>query len=445
MSCKKLIDVPAPINEVVTSQVFADSSDATSAVLGIYINMTGNYGNILLCNGGTTIYTGLSGDELTYSASSNLIKEFANDAVSPTDNTYNLNFLWRDGFQYVYQANACIQGLSSSKGISVTTKNQLLGEAYFVRAFLYFNLYNLYGNVPLATTISYNSNSTLPRATATEIYNQIQSDLSMAQNLLPVNYATGGHLRPNKYTATALLAKVYLYNKQWAKVDSASSAIINSNIYSLESNLNNVFNDGSNEAIWQILSVIPYQDTDEGNFLVPSSAGVIPKYIISSSLLNAFENGDQRYSNWLNVNVVNGVSYYYPYKYIGGISGAQDYMIFRLAEQYLIRAEAEAEGAGSGINGAISDLNVIRNRAGLPNYEGATDESSVLNAIMHERRIELFCEWGNRWFDLKRTGTINTTLSAEKSIWPSDGHAALYPIPLTQLQADPFLVQNPGY
>jgi len=417
-SCKKLIEIPPPKNEIVTSQVFADSADATSAVLGIYINMTSSLGGSpLLCDGGTIIYTGLSGDELTYTSFVPIIKEFAGDAISPMDNNDNTSYLWRDGYQYIYEANACIAGLSSSTGVNLSTKNELIGEVEFLRAYFYFNLSNLYGPVPLVKTTAYTTSSDLPRAPIDSIYYQMVNDLISAANFLPANYVTSGKARPNKYTALALLSKVYLYHKDWKNAEATASQIINSGTYSLENNLNNVFLTGSSEAIWQIdFSGSPYIDTYVGFVFVPSSATSTPEYIISNSLLNAFEPGDLRYSNWLNSNTVGGNIYYYPFKYKSSGDPNQTYSeryeVFRLAEQYLIRAEAEANGAGAGLSGAITDLNLIRTRAGLPNYAGAQDQASVLTAIMHERQVELFCEEGNRWYDLKRSGTINVVLGA---------------------------------
>jgi hypothetical protein len=121
-------------------------------------------------------------------------------------------------------------------------------------------------------------------------------------------------------------------------------------------------------------------------------------------------------------------------------------MLLRLAEQYLIRAEARAQL--NNVNGAQSDLNTIRSRAGLsiimPN-----DKNTLLDAILHERKVELFTELGHRWFDLKRTGHVDAVMSIEapKKIngmgWKS--YQQLYPLPLTDLQRDQNLVQNPGY
>ncbi|MBC7851372.1 MAG: RagB/SusD family nutrient uptake outer membrane protein, partial [Chitinophagaceae bacterium] len=110
------------------------------------------------------------------------------------------------------------------------------------------------------------------------------------------------------------------------------------------------------------------------------------------------------------------------------------------AEQYLIRAEARAKL--NDLTGAISDLNTIRNRAGLANTI-AVSQQNILNAIAEERRTELFGEWGHRWFDLKRTGKINEVMNALKANWKATD--ALWPIPIDQLKANPALVQNPGY
>jgi len=112
----------------------------------------------------------------------------------------------------------------------------------------------------------------------------------------------------------------------------------------------------------------------------------------------------------------------------------------RLSEQLLIRAEAYAHS--DNLPGAIADLNMVRTRAGLANTT-AVAQTDILNAIMRERQVELFCEWGNRWYDLKRTNTIDAVFGVEKPGWTSS--AALYPVPSAEINANPFLVQNPGY
>jgi hypothetical protein len=120
--------------------------------------------------------------------------------------------------------------------------------------------------------------------------------------------------------------------------------------------------------------------------------------------------------------------------------------VLRLSEQYLIRAEAEANVGDS--TDAISDLNVIRARAGLSSYADTT-QGSLLSAILHERQVELFTEWGHRWFDLCRSGnaiSVMSTVCPQKGgTWNPNGYQVLFPIPKTELINDVNLTQNPGY
>lgn len=245
---------------------------------------------------------------------------------------------------------------------------------------------------------------------------------------------------------SAFLAKVHLYRQEWQAAYDAANAVIGTGIYSLETNLNNVFLDGSNEAIWQLPAMGAYTATAEAGQFVPYASGVVPPYPLSVHLLNAFESGDQRLQNWAGAAVIAGnPTIYYPYKYKvknPGGSATEDFMIFRLGEQYLIRAEAAAH-LGHGTD-ALADVNVVRARAGLgASTADPSDQAAVLNAIMHERQVELFCEWGNRWFDLNRTGTATAVLGSEKTGWQP--YLALYPVPAPQIQLNHFLNPNPGY
>ena len=458
-ACKKFVQLPNSPFQIQAAAVYADSTDATAAVVGIYELMMNSY-SATLGNGGITLFTGLSGDELTYTGTNSLYMPFFQDALNSQTTSFNITNLYEfayEGGGMIYPANALIEGVTSSSTLTTTLKNQLIGEAEVLRAFAYFNLVNLYGPVPLVTTTNYQVNARLPRSPVDTVYQQIISDLLDAQNRLTASYPCPGRVRINSWAATALLARVYLYQGDWKDAYTQSNHLINSGIYALQPNLNNVFLAGSNEAIWQLLPVMPGRETSEGSTFVPTQTTVIPSYVISSYLLNAFESNDQREASWLNSNTVNSTVYYYPYKYKLGYDGnsspVEDYMVFRLAEQYLIRAEAQGEGQGSeggnGVAGAIADMNVIRARAGLPAYAGATDQTSVLAAIQHERQIELFCEWGHRWYDLKRTNTINTVMgtdgvcASKNGTWNPDW--ALYPIPYTELQDNLFLTQNPGY
>jgi hypothetical protein len=169
--------------------------------------------------------------------------------------------------------------------------------------------------------------------------------------------------------------------------------------------------------------------------------------ILSPQLLSSFEPNDTRYTSWVGVSTVGTTNYYYANKYkIKSTAPAttETLVVLRLAEQYLIRAEARAQQ--NNLAGAISDLNVIRTRAGLPGTT-ATAQADILAAIGKERRVELFTEMGHRFFDLKRTGNIDAVMaivSPQKgSNWAS--YMQYWPIALSETQRNPNLKQTPGY
>lgn len=440
-SCRKFLAIPAPKNQLLNSEVFTDSAGATDAVNGIYINIMQAF-SLNIGSGGLTLYPGLSADELSPTSNVSDVTDFYRNEIAIT-NKINRASLWENAYHIIYLANACLEGLTQSK-IKDVVKNQLIGEVMFMRGFMLFNLANLYGPIPLVLTTDYRKNEVLQRTSVDSVYAQLINDLTVARNLMSAKYPTPGRFRPNRFTASALLSKVCLYQKDWVNAEKNATEVIDAGIYNLEPDLDNVFLSTSHETIWKLSPVFPGVETWEGFFFVPAGSNVIPQYIISNTLLNAFEQGDERRQKWINKSTVNGTDYYYPYKYKLGCDSVsmplEDYVVFRLSEQFLIRAEARAEF--NDLSGATSDLNLIRNRAGLKNVNPA-DQESVLSAILHERQLELFCEWGNRWFDLKRTGKANDVLSLIKPGW--DPHDTLYPVPQTELNSDPFLTQNPGY
>jgi len=230
--------------------------------------------------------------------------------------------------------------------------------------------------------------------------------------------------------------------------------------------LNNVFIKNSREAIWQLQSVgglssssSPINTFDGYYFIIPPTGfNGVQSFYINNALVASFEAGDKRKTSWMKVyttTVAPITNFYYPYKYKlnnTGTSGttppspaSNEYlMVLRLAEQYLIRAEARAQQGN--ILGAQSDLNIIRARAWLAPTV-ANNKNSLLTDIAHERQVELFTEWGHRWLDLKRTGAVDVVMSIQTplkgGVWNS--YQQLYPILLNDIVADPNLKQNGGY
>lgn len=444
VSCNKFVSTEVPRNQVAAATVFSDDVSANSAVAGLYSymyqlnNASSTFGGLHM-----TIYTGLSADELNRP---NLPTDpFLINSIPSTESA--IASMWQSCYTAIYNANAILEGLDASGSITLPMKKQLRGEALFIRAFVHFYLVNLFGNVPLILTTDVRQTAVIGRTPVDSVYKRIVMDLLESKSLLSDSYiySNNERVRVNRFAASAFLARVYLYIGAWQNaIDAAGAVIDNTGLYALLADLNTVFYKNSKEAIWQFYSFGGDGHTTIGAALVPSSATSVPNYTLTSHLMNTFEPGDQRVLKWVTNSTNNNQVYYWPYKYkqrvgTAGITGEYD-MVLRLAEQYLIRAEAKAQL--NDITGAQEDLNKIRNRAGLQNTN-ANNKDALLAAIEKERQVELFVEWGHRWLDLKRTHRIDALLTPVKPGWQSARQ--LFPLPSVELSKNPALEQNPGY
>jgi hypothetical protein len=439
-SCGKFVDIEPSGPALTGQQVFANDSTAEAAMSGLYQGLLSPPLN--LTNGGATLYAALTADEL-YPANPNAEYEsFAKNDIKPTSSVA-LTRLWTAPYRNIYHATAILEGLSQSGSLSPGVKQRLRGEALVVRSLNYFYLAGFFGDVPLVLTTDQSANTILPRTPKIDVYRQLANDLAEAKTLLTETYFSTGRARPNKWAAAALLSRVYLYQQDWMRAEAEAGEVINNSLYSLVRPAD-VFLSGSREAIWQVSPVSALQNIAEGSTFIPASATARPPLAATGFLLNAFEPGDQRKQQWLRRNVVAGQEYYYPYKYKMRSNPSpfvESYMVLRLAEQYLIRAEARARLAK--LMEARQDLDVLRQRAGLPPVSANTQDE-VLRGVEQERRVELFAEWGHRWLDLARTGRADAVLGPIKAPgWQP--HDILYPLPAEDIERNRFLVQNPGY
>jgi len=461
--CRKFVTVPSPVTSINGGNVYTADQTATAVLTGIYAQLSNSGGISSLGADATSVFAGLSADEFSFygGASVNFLQEYQYYTNSLISNTPGSDGQWGATYPLIYTVNAAIAGLNASTTLTSAVKQQLLGEAYFMRAFFYFYLVNEYGAVPLVLTTTYTTNALLPRASKALVWQQVIADLKVAEAQLSSNFldvtllaSSPERVRPSKWAAAALLARAYLYTQDYPDAEKESTELIsNTSLFSL-SPVNTAFlraGLGNNEAIWQWQPVNSMQNTTDAQvFILPSSGPDNVNYPIylNPGLVSSFESGDLRKTNWTGNVTVGGTTYYYPYKYkINDDTTVVNeyYMVFRLGEQYLIRAEARAEQTET--PGSLADLDAIRSRAGLPAYGGATDQASLLAAIWQERRVELFSEWGHRWFDLKRTGTVNAVMGVvtpEKGgTWNPDWQ--YYPVPLQELKLNPELTQNAGY
>ena len=439
-SCDNFVDVALPSSQLTGEKVYQDATTANAVIVDIYSKLR-DTGSLTGLSTGTSVSLGMYADELTYYGSgvdSGL--PFTNNILPTSSITSDL---WNQSYHQIYCANAVIEGVQKSSALSVNDKNKLMGEALFVRALVHFYLLNIYGSIPYITGTDYEQNRLAERISSDFVYSAIISDLNQAVVLLPEQYITAERVRPNRSAAYSLLARVSLYHQQWAQAADAASAVINNPVYKLENDLDQTFLKESRSTIWQFMPKLNGSNTNEGTsfIFIKGSASFVA---LSDELINSFETGDQRRSHWIRAVTDGSSTVYHSFKYKQNSSTAasKEYsIVFRISEQYLIRAEARARQGD--LIGAKEDLNKIRNTAGLANT-AAISASEIITAVLNERRFELFTEFGHRFFDLKRTGQLDAVLQSVKPGWETTDQ--LWPVPESELIANPLLgSQNPGY
>lgn len=442
LGCEDFLEVDEPFGQLDTPLVFEDEITATAAVTSLYSKLRDE---VILTgkSEGLSALMGVYSDEMNYYGfGGEPMDSFYQHQVFSDD--VLVENLWNQSYALIYMGNAVLEGLEASNTLSAESKAQLRGEALFIRALTYFYLVNLYGDIPYAITTNYEENSILSRMPAPQVYENIVIDLNESKTLLGTNYISGERTRVNSMGVSALLARIYLYTEQWNAAEMEASAIINNtSLYNLETEVSNEFLKESTSAILQFKPKTEGENTLEASTFI-FTAGPPPLVSLNPQLIEGMEANDQRREQWIGEVTDGSQTWYYPnkYQYNTNTGTSMEYsIVFRLSEQYLIRAEAQARLGN--LSGALEDLNRIRNRAGLINAV-ATSQNEILKAILQERYHELFSEFGHRWFDLKRLGLANEILAPIKSGWkPTD---VLLPIPENELMMNPNLEpQNSGY
>jgi len=441
VSCESFVDAGPPKSQLSGEVVFNDIATARAAIGNCYALLCNN---VMVTGGvqGITVLLGNYSDEIIPYGSGQADQAFFQNNVTPQ--TPDITAIWNSSYNLIYSLNDIIEGVEASSGISPSDREILIGEALLMRSLLYFHLTNLFGPVPYVTTTDYTTNTRISKTATDILYQKLEEDLTLAYDKLPESYGTSLRTTPNKSVAAALLARLYLYAGKWQlAAGKAQEVISNAALYVLEPDMATIFLKESRSTLWQLSPTIEGMPTLEGQSFI-FTMGPPPARSLNPALVDAFETGDNRKEQWVGT-VSDGESvWYYPYKYKQNTTmdvSSEYSVLIRLEEMYLIRAEARVWTGD--INSAKQDLNVIRNRAGLPNTT-ATTPSGLSNAIREERRFEFFCEQGHRWFDLKRMNVADSMLSQSKPGWnPTD---ILWPLPQNELLLNPALLpQNSGY
>jgi tetratricopeptide (TPR) repeat protein len=447
-ACDKKLDVK-PRQSIDAESALTTPADVEAAVVGCYSIMGGGalYGTSLMMDADLQASSGYCSWRGTFAD----FLDVALKTMTPLNS--EAARIWTNGYQAINMANTVLENLSVVTDAG--QKNKLEGEALFVRGLMHFSLVRFYGK-PWGATVN-NSHpgiviktaatkteqqafERIPRSTVAQVYAAVIADLTAAANKLPDDNGT----RADRYTALAILARVYLQQGDYANALAAANAVIQSGKYSMNASVTAVFdNKNTRESIWEI------QQNDQNN-AGTSNDGMATFYAslpgigradlrMNNNFLNTYPAGDLRRSEWYYLgtgarpaNPANGIFNNYCGKWK---SFSQNLPIIRIAEMFLIRAECNIRlGSTVGATPA-ADLAQIRNpvRTNLPSFIAPT-----LNDVLQERIFELAFE-GVRIHDIKRLKGTTGSLA-----WDND--FLVFPIPQREIDAtEGIITQNPGY
>ncbi|HMM02635.1 MAG: RagB/SusD family nutrient uptake outer membrane protein [Dysgonomonas sp.] len=429
----------------------------------------------------------------TLSDGSDVLSMYDNFNYNASDG--NLASYYTNNYALIHTANTILSDMKDAEAAgTVLTESDLLckGEAHFFRAFLYFNLVRAFGEVPLIDfKINDAAETNVPKSSAADIYKLIDADLTTAESLLPPQWESKYLGRVTWGAARALHAKTYMMRNDWANMLTASTDVINSGLYNLNTPFNQIFRESgenSSESIFEL------QCTSTA--ALPASTDIGSQYAEvqgvrgagdwdlgwgwncpTTILANAFEAGDPRKDETLLYFLKPGedpasipanqpygekpvaqevMNRYYNKKVYTDPAKRREFSkhgfwmnirIIRLSEMYLIAAEAANELGQT--TEAQDYLEAVRNRARggntsvLPKVT-TTDQNLLRNAIRHERRVELAVEW-DRFYDLVRWGVAAQVLHAAGKTGYQERHA-LFPLPQAEIdKSNGVLIQNPNY
>jgi hypothetical protein len=326
---------------------------------------------------------------------------------------------WNGYYSALYQVNSLLEAASALPPSQ--KKDEVLGIVHFFRGYIYYNLVTRWGGVPI---LKKNTQDKVARDSEKEVWSFVESELQQAIDGAP---SFSGYNYVSKQAAMALMARTKLAEGKKSEAAALAEEIINSGIFKLD-DFTKIFRDQDNrEEIFAFSNLTAESSITISTLFYTYAHPVKGSYVYapSNDVMNLYDDADKRKSISIDIYEGNNVINKYP----SGQSGTDPIIITRLAEMYLISAEAQ------GMQG-LNRLNELRNARGLTAVHPAND-SDYLNDVYTERRRELLAE-GFRWYDLVRTGR------ARQELGISEAQLKL-PLPEKELVLNPLLEQNPGY
>lgn len=435
-SCEDILE-PQPVDLITDDEVLTDAGSAQVVVSGIYRGFASLAAPKIVAGD-------MMADHLQANGTFTQYIEIGNHDLSTSNGSAEA--LWEVIYDIAYRVNFLLEGLPEVTGLLDTQRERFEAEARFIRAYAYWLGAYTYGDIPIVTSTNITDNRTVGRTPFADVLAYVEEEFLYTIDKLPVEPQNAGFL--SNGAAKAMLARYYLYRENWGEAERYATEVIdgvNTFDYTLEANFEDVLADFSSESILEIVYSAndnPGTSTDFGiNNLFVGRREIIPTDPIIFALNSL---GGER-DIMLNFDADNlggndngwTIVRYGPFDNIP---------IFRLAEMYLIRAEARArQDRVTGAGGGLQDLITVRQRsANADDLQGISGQSQLLQAIERERQVELAFE-GHRWYDLKRTGRAASIMNAFTPNWSDTD--LLWPIPLREVQNNPALrnAQNPGY
>lgn len=416
-ACEKFLDVE-PLDSVSDESTIFDKTSAETAVRGAYrglasLNYSGGFQNTILQSGADVVSVNVGLTDLS-------VTNYDLRADIPFLQTY-----WNNNYNTINRANHIIEKVPLVDDVKLTPalRDQFVGEALFIRALSYFDLVRLYGGVQifLTPTRTVEDKIGVPRSTTQQTYDQILTDLNLAESLLP---ATVVRNRATKFTVQALRARVNLYLKRYEAAESDASAVLTNDAYRLIRPF--ALAAGTTESVLELSYSI--NNINPGFVLWSGNRQLSPTVVLHDLLNDPTVGGGRKI-----LSVKTGANYFGK---IFPVNTSSNYVL-RTAELYLIRAEARALKQAPDLVGALADLNAVRERSDLLPILAATP-AELLLAVENERRVEFALE-PLRWFDLVRTGRAPAVLQLQNP------DKYIFPIPANEIATNPVLTQNPGY
>lgn len=436
VSCDVLDQTPQ--QSLPTDDIFTNEANVNAVLAGAYSGLQNSLDDNLR-------FTELAGDNARHTGS------FPSWAVIDQYNLLASNAeartFYTSHYDVINTANNLIKFTSNVESMPEARRNAAIAQAKVIRAIAYHNLVRWFGGVPLMDEpIESLDEANVPRATVADIYTLITTDLEEATATLG-DAGTSGATTISGYAAKALLARVNLYTGDNAAAEANAADVIGSGnyavtgvLYSSNFGVAEADGQGSNESIFELL----FTDEDSNSmsfFARPNGNGGRFEYGPEPAYPGIYDAADTRFDS--NLRTYSGALRLGKYF---RTNGSDNFIVVRLAEMYLIRAEAIARQdftTPTEQQRAVDDLNVIRGRAGLADalITDFADFDAFLDELLYQRRIELDQE-GHRWHDLVRTGTAQATLGI------TDPNDLLWPIPQREIDSNSAIDptdQNPGY